>query len=176
MKFWMNVEGVKRSILVLVASSAAGCASNNMISVSAVTYAYEEAYSQVRLNGQWAGAGSASVALGDSKGGAYICCISLERGAKTAKIQVLQGGGTSFEVDAQIEQPWPESPNYLAVHLLPGRDVVIELATLRTRPRADLWKTSMSRHGTRLVPIDLPHTWNFGPEISLGTGARNGSN
>lgn len=170
MKFWMNVEGVRRALVTLAALSVVGCAGKQMISVSAVTYTYEEGYSRVLLNGQWAGAGSSSVALGDSRGGAYICCVSLEHGAKTAKVQVRQGGEKYFEVNAPIEAPWPQSPNYLAIHLLPGRDVVIELATLRTRPRADLWKASMSRHRKEIVAIDMPHTWNFGPERPAGPG------
>ena len=175
MKCLMNVERARSVLAALIAFSVAGCASKQMVSVSAVTYTYDEGYSRVLLNGQWAGAGSAGVKLGESEGGAYICCVRLTKGAKTANIQVRQGGDRFYEVEAPIESPWPESPNYLAIHLLPGRDVIIELATLRTRPRADLLEESMTRHGRKMVPIDMPHTWNFGPEVDADTGNTHGS-
>lgn len=164
MSFWMDIKQVERVLAILFAMSAAGCVSKQVVTVSAVTYTYEEGYSRALVNGQWAGAGSRSVALGSSSGGAYVCCVRLERGAKSARVQVRQGGEKFFEVDAPIEEPWPQAPNYLAVHLLPGRDVVVELASLRTRPRADLWQRSMSRQGRAIVPLDMPHAWNYGPE------------
>lgn len=170
MNFWTEIKQVKPVLVVLLALFAVGCASKQVVTVSAVTYTYEEGYSRALLNGQWAGAGSGSVALGSSSGGAYVCCVRLERGAKSAKVQVRQGGEKFFEVDAPIEEPWPEAPNYLAIHLLPGRDVVVELATLQTRPRADLWQRSMSRQGRKIVPIDLPHAWNYGPERPASRG------
>jgi len=164
MKFWMNAEGVRHALVALAALSAVGCAGKQTISVSAVTYTYEEGYSRVLLNGQWAGAGSSSVTLGDSSGGGVICCVRLKKGARTATVHVRQGGEKFFEVQAPIEFPWPESPNYLSVHLLPGRSVVVEVTALSPAPRADLLIKRAKDLGMS-VTIESPHMWNGGKEV-----------
>lgn len=171
MKFWMNVETVKRVVPVIASFALAGCYAKPMVELSATTYNYEEGYSRALLNDQWAGAGGSSVVLGDVGGGAVICCVRLPKNAKSALVHVRQGGEKFFEVEAPIEAPWPESPNYLAIHLLPGRDVVIELSTMPTAPRLDLWGESIRRHGKPLVPAQSPHMWNAGPETGVGKEA-----
>ena len=169
MKFWMNVEWEKCFFAAVFAISAVGCAGKQMVTLSAVTYTYEEGYSRLLLNGQWAGAGSSSVTLGDSSGGGVICCISVEKGAKSATVHVRQGGEKFFEVEAPVESPWPESPNYLSVHLLPGRSVVVELTTLSPAPRADLLERRAKELG-KTVAIESPHMWNYGKEQGLKDG------
>ncbi|GAB3753532.1 hypothetical protein GCM10028795_24030 [Lysobacter olei] len=159
----MNVEKGRGAMGLLVAIMLAGCSGRATVALSATTFHYEEGYSRALLNGQWAGSGGSSVPLGDVGGGAMICCVRLERNAKSALVQVRQGGEKYFEVEARVESPWPESPNYLAIHLLPGRDVVIELSTLQSSPRLDLWEKSVRRHGRRMVPALSPHMWNAGP-------------
>lgn len=166
MKFWMSVEWEKCFLAAVVAISTVGCAGKKMVTLSAVTYTYEEGYSQALLNGQWAGAGSSSVALGDSSGGGVICCISLEKGATSATVHVRQGGEKFFEVEAPVELPWPSAPNYLSIHLLPGRAVVVELTVLSPAPRADLLIRRTQELG-RTVTVESPHMWNYGKEIEL---------
>jgi len=171
MKFWMNVKNTRLGLGLFAAIMLVGCSGRTMVGLSATTFHYEEGYSRALLNGQWAGAGGSSVALGDVGGGAMICCVRLERNAKSALVHVRQGGEKYFEVEARIESPWPESPNYLAIHLLPGRDVVIELSTLQSAPRLDLWEESLRRHGRPIVRAESPHMWNGGPEVQLrGSG------
>lgn len=166
MRFWMNVERTKHALAAFAALSVVGCAGKQVVTLSAVTYTYEEGYSRALLNGQWAGAGSSSVALGDSSGGGVICCISLEKGARSATVHVRQGGEKFFEVESQVESPWPKSPNYLSIHLLPGRSVVVELTTLSPAPRADLLKRRAQELGMT-VNVESPHMWNYGKEKEL---------
>lgn len=110
--------------------------------------------------------------LGGVIGEGGICCVRLERGAQTARVKVEYGLTEVFEVDAPIEQPWPESPHYLAVHLLPGRKVVVELSTLRTLPRSDLLIARLKDVGKWPVEIQSPHAWHAGPELPPKRGGK----
>lgn len=156
-------------VAACLAVSTTACAGRkkNTVAVTASTYTYEEAHSLVYLNDHWAGSGSNNVVLGDASGGGGICCVRLKRGAKTARVKIEYGLTEVFEVDAPIEQPWPEYPHYLAIHILPGRKVVIELSTLWTSPRSDLLTARLKEIGKWPVEIQAPHAWHAGPELPV---------
>lgn len=166
----LGVKGFRRSLAgaAAVLLSLSACAAEpKSANLSAVTYTYDEAYSDLKVNGKWAGAGSNSVKPGGVSGGGSICCVQIPVGAKEATVDVQTGVKDSYTVEARIEQPWTRYPHYAVVHLLPGRMVVIEITALEPAPRIDLLQLSLEAQGLSQFTIAAPHMWNSGPEESV---------
>lgn len=161
--------GIARSTalaaLTLVASA---CAQEpEMASLTAITYNYAEGYAIVRVNGQWAGGGAASMEPGDVTGGGGICCIDIPVGSETATVEIQTDVDEKVVTQARVEQPWPEGWHYAAVHMLPGRSVVIEITGSHPSPRTDLLKESLKAIGVTEYIIQAPYIWDSGPQPQL---------
>ena len=148
--------------------SVSACAQEpDMASLTAVTFNYAEGYAVVRVNGQWAGSGADSMEPGDVTGGGRLCCIEIPRGAETALVEIQTGVDEKFVTQARIEQPWPELPHYAAVHVLPGRKVVIAMTGSSPSPRTDLLDQSLKAIGVTKYTIQVPYVWVSGPQQQL---------
>ena len=158
----------KALAIASLALSAAACAQEpDMASLTAITFNYAEGYAVVWVNGQWAGGGADSVEPGDVAGGGGICCIEIPVGAKTASVEIQTDVDEKFVTQARIEQPWPEGGHYAAVHVLPGRTVVIEVAGSNPAPRTDLLGEALKKLGVTEYTIQAPYAWDSGPQPQL---------
>ncbi|MGH8084517.1 MAG: hypothetical protein ACREPV_04505 [Lysobacter sp.] len=157
-----------RLMLAFSLLSAAACAQEpETASLTAVAFSYGEAHAKVLVNGEWAGGGNNSVEYGDVLGGGHICCIDIPKGAKTAIVEVQTGVDKWYVVEAEIEQPWPEYMHYAAVHVLPGRHVVISIMGSSPAPRKDLLVEQLDEMGISDFKVLDPHMWDSGPEEQL---------
>lgn len=158
-----KAQSVKLALVLACFVSFACAQDQETVSLTAVTYNYGEAYSMLRINGEWAGAGSDSVAPGDFTGGGRLCCIDLPVGAKTATVEV-QLAAEKYVTQAKIEQPWPSGHHYAVVHLMPGRKVVISITASSPAPRIDLLNEALKSVGIVDYTIQAPYLWDSGPE------------
>ena len=158
----------KALAIASLALSAAACAQEpDMASLTAITFNYAEGYAVVRVNGQLAGFGADSMEPGSVTGGGGICCIEIPVGAKTAMVEIQTGVDEKFVTQARIEQPWPEGWHYAAVHVLPGRTVVIEVTGSNPSARTDLLDQSLKAIGIAEYTIQVPYVWVSGPQPQL---------
>jgi len=165
---WHFARTMLRLILAFSAISATACAQEpDTASLTAVTFNYSEAYSILTVNGEWAGKGSNSVKPGDVTGGGGICCIDIPTDAKTATVEVQTGVDEKYVTQARIEQPWPDFMHYAAIHILPGRKVVISIMGSSPAPRIDLLDQALENVGVEDYTIEAPYAWDSGPEKQL---------
>lgn len=155
------------AVVALTLSSSACTQEPETASLTAVTFNYAEGYAIVRVNGQWAGGGAESMEPGNVTGGGGICCIDIPVGAGTATVEIQTGVDEKVVTQARIEQPWPEGWHYAAVHMLPGRSVVIEVTRSNPAPRADLLRESLEAIGVTEYTIQVPYVWDLGPQPQL---------
>lgn len=157
-----------RLVFAFSVLSASACAQEpDTANLTAITFNYSEAYSLLRVNGEWAGKGSNSVKPGDVTGGGGICCIDIPTGAKTAMVEVQTGVDDKYMTEARIEQPWPDFMHYAAIHILPGRKVVISIMGSSPAPRIDLLDRALKDVGVEDYTIEAPYAWDSGPEKQL---------
>ncbi|GHA82171.1 hypothetical protein [Cognatilysobacter bugurensis] len=138
-------------------------------SLTAIAYNYgEQAFGHVLVNGKWAGPVLSEVEPGGVTGGGSICCVKIEKGAKTARVTIQYIDG-DYIVDAPIEQPWPPDGygHYLAIHVLPGRTVQLSISSSLPFPRMDLLKSQLNALGIQNYVIENPHMWDLGPETNV---------
>jgi hypothetical protein len=103
------------------------------VSISATTFNYSPDYLlQVVVNEKAAGSLVKPAKPGEIKGSGVFCCISISPHWKTAEVSVRAVGkdeiASTYVVQANIRQPWPEIASYAVVHVLPDRQVVIEIS------------------------------------------------
>lgn len=154
-----------RLMLACFLLSPTACAQEpNTANLTAITFNYSEAYSILRVNGEWAGAGSNSVKPGDVTGGGGICCVDIPKGATTAVVEVQTGVDEKYVAEARIEQPWPDFMHYAAIHILPGRKIVISIMGSSPAPRIDLLDQALKDIGVEEYTIQAPYAWDSGPE------------
>ena len=165
----MRLKIIAKSLAIaILAMSAAACEQEpDTASLTAVTFNYAESYAVVRVNGEWAGKGADSMEPGDVTGGARICCIEIPKDAKTATVEIQTGVDEKFVTQARVEQPWPELPHYAAIHVLPGRRVVIAVTGSSPSPRTDLLHQSLKAIGVTKYTVQAPYAWDAGPEPRL---------
>lgn len=166
---WPTVGATLSSVAVVLSILFVGACAQELrtSSLTAITFNYSEGYSILRVNGEWAGAGANSVEPGDVTGGGGICCIDISTGAKTATVEVQTGIDKKYVTEARIEQPWPELPHYAAVHILPGRKIIISVTATSPAPRTDLLDEALGAMGIKDYTIEAPYAWDSGPEKQL---------
>jgi hypothetical protein len=137
---------VLRLLMVLMLTiSTAGCANEPaLVSITAVTFNYSQDYVlDLWVNGKSAGSLLKPAKLGEvTGGGKYQCCISLSPEWKSIEVALRVGNktesGLSYKVQASIRQPWPAIASYAVFHVLPGREVVIEVVPAGVEPDMEL--------------------------------------
>lgn len=77
------------------------------------------------------------------------------------RVTVTPALDDAYEVQAQVEQPWPKGASTAIVHLLPGRKVVIETTLgYGISPRQDLMENQLKALG---IPMEVDHTFGMIP-------------
>lgn len=155
------------AVVALTLSTSACAQKPEMASLTAITFNYAEGYATVRVNGQWAGGGAASMEPGSVTGGGGICCVEIPVGAETAVVEIQTDVDEKIVTEARIEQPWPEGWHYAAIHMLPGRKVVIEVTGSNPSARTDLLRESLKAIGVTEYTIQVPYVWVSGPQPQL---------
>lgn len=166
-RFGLKLIAKSLAISALALSAAACAQEPDTASLTVITFNYAEGYAVVRVNGQRASGGADSMEPGNVTGGGGICCIDIPVGAKTATVEIQTGVDEKFVTQARIEQPWPEGWHYAAVHVLPGRTVVIEVTGSNPAPRTDLLEASLKAIGITEYTIQAPYAWDAGPQPQL---------
>lgn len=141
-----------------------GCARGpDTVSLSSSAFNYsDENIGRILINGKEAGGRLDPVKPGDASGSGIICCVSLERGQKQAEVTVQTVKGT-YTAQAQIEQPWTQYANYMTVHVLPKRKIVIEISPDIGMARKDLIDGRLKELGIKAEAQYPAHMMNTGP-------------
>lgn len=161
-------KSILRTVVALSALWAgAGCSREpEQKSLTAVAYNYSEtSFGRILVNGKWASPPLEKVKDGVVQGGASICCVRVDKDAKTARVKVTFIDG-DYIVDAPIEQPWPPKGygHYLAIHVLPKREVKLSVMVGYPAPRFDLLQTRFKALEISGYTIDNADMWDQGPE------------
>lgn len=129
--------------------------------VSAVVYNYgQESSVGVRIGGEHLG-GFDKVPLGKVSGGGVACCFSIQEGAKEVDVEVNLPDGQKYVAKASVEEWWFDLAHYGAVHILPGRKVVMQVTPSDPLPRKDLLEAQQQALGLP-VKVDF-RMWSAGP-------------
>lgn len=84
------------------------------------------------------------------------------RGQKQAEVTV-QTVNETYLAEAQIEQPWTQHPNYMTVHALPKRKIVIEVSPSIGMARKDLLDQRLAELKIKPEAQYPVHMMNNGP-------------
>lgn len=152
-------------IFVMLLFPLIGCTAEPQTrGLTASAYNYSDEYINfVWVNGKQAGVTLDAARPGDVTGGAAMCCIQLAPEWQSVEVVVQLPNDAEYTVQAKIEQPWPEYPHYAIAHVLPGREVVVEVMPTSPWPRKDLLETRLKDIGIEKqyeYPADL---MNDGP-------------
>lgn len=144
--------------------AGAGCsqtrAEQKMDGLTGVVFNYsDEAIAEVRVEGELAGTGYEGVPPGGVTGGGSSCCMAMDPTRDTVWVTVVPALDEAYEVQAQVEQPWPKGASTAIVHLLPGRKVVIETTLgYGIAARRDLMENQLKALG---IPMEVDHTFGM---------------
>lgn len=133
-----------------------------MQGLTGVVFNYsDEAIAEVRVDGELAGTGYEGVPPGGVTGGGSSCCMAMDPTKDTVRVTIVPALDEAYEVQAQVEQPWPQGASTAIVHLLPGRKVVIETTLgYGISARQDLMQDQLKALG---IPMEVDHTFGMLP-------------
>lgn len=131
-----------------------------MDGLTGVVFNYsDEAIVEVRVEGQLAGTAYEAVRPGAVTGGGSSCCMAMDPAKYILPVVVTPALGEPYEVQAQVEQPWPKGANTAIVHVLPGKKITIEttlgygIAARQDLMEAQLKALGLAKEGLNNSPV-----------------------
>lgn len=157
---------MRYSILIRALLPITGCGrSSETVKIDGLTgvvFNYsDETIASVRVDGELAGTGLEAVKPGDVSGGGRSCCLAITPFRDTVPVVIEPAIGPAYTVQATVEQPWPKDTNTAIVHVLPGRNVVIETSLgVDIGPRKDLLERRLEALG---IEAEVNIDWFMNP-------------